>query len=84
MTGGVMVGFLPITARRLYAEGMTAASLFWRCLIGLVVIGLSARLAGVDLARAGHRGAFRSAARASELSHILMVKTFPPRRHCEE
>ena len=60
MAGSVMVGFLPITTRRLYAEGVSASSLlFWRYAIGLVVIAFAARFAGVDLIRAGRRGAFR-------------------------
>jgi drug/metabolite transporter (DMT)-like permease len=60
MTGSVMVGFLPITTRLLYAEGVTTSSLlFWRYLIGLVAIGFAARLARVDLYRAGRRGALR-------------------------
>jgi drug/metabolite transporter (DMT)-like permease len=60
MAGSVMVGFLPITTRRLYAEGVSASSLlFWRYAIGLAVIGLAARLARVNLAREGRRGAFR-------------------------
>ncbi|HJU18380.1 MAG TPA: DMT family transporter [Stellaceae bacterium] len=60
MTGSVMVGFLPIAARRLYEEGVTASSLlFWRYAIGLVAIGLVAPLAGIDLVRAGRRGALR-------------------------
>lgn len=60
MTGSVMVGFLPITARRLYAEGVSAPSLlFWRYAIGLFVIALAAGLLRVDLVREGRRGAFR-------------------------
>ncbi|MGH7053733.1 MAG: DMT family transporter [Stellaceae bacterium] len=60
MTGSVMVGFLPITARCLYAEGVSAPSLlFWRYAIGLLVIGLAAGFARVDLVREGRRGAFR-------------------------
>lgn len=60
MAGSVMVGFLPITTRRLYAEGVSASSLlFWRYAIGLVVIAFAARLARVDLVRAGRHGAFR-------------------------
>lgn len=60
LTGSVMFGFLPLSARRLYAEGVTAPSLlFLRYAIGLVAIVLAARLARVDLRRAGRRGAFR-------------------------
>jgi drug/metabolite transporter (DMT)-like permease len=60
MTGSVMVGFLPLTARRLYAEGVSASSLlFWRYAIGLCAIALAARLAGVALRQAARRGALR-------------------------
>jgi drug/metabolite transporter (DMT)-like permease len=60
LAGSVMFGFLPLTARRLYAEGVTAPSLlFLRYAIGLGAIALAARLAHVDLRQAGRRGAFR-------------------------
>ena len=58
--GSVMVGFLPIAALRLYGEGMSAFSLlFWRYGIALAALALAARLAGLDFAGAGRRGALR-------------------------
>lgn len=60
IAGSVMVGFLPIAARRLYAEGMDPFSmLFWRYGIGLVALAGAARIAGLDLRRAGREGALR-------------------------
>lgn len=60
MTGSVMIGFMPLTARRLYAEGMSPASvLFWRYTIGLGAILLAAGVGRVSLYRAGREGALR-------------------------
>ena len=60
LAGSVMVGFVPVAAQRLYAEGMSPFSLlFLRYLIALLALVLAARAAGLDWRRAGRGGAWR-------------------------
>ena len=60
IAGSVMVGFLPITALRLYGEGMSTFSLlFWRYCIALAALVLAAKAARLDFRGAGRRGALR-------------------------
>jgi drug/metabolite transporter (DMT)-like permease len=62
LAGSVMVGFVPLAARHLYAEGMSAFSLlFWRYLIALVVLFLAASAAGLNWRSAARRGGWRIA-----------------------
>ena len=59
-TGSVTVGFLPLAARRLYADGLTPFSLlFWRYAIAIVAIAVLARLAGLPITRGLRRGGWR-------------------------
>jgi len=57
-----MVGVMPLVARRLYADGLSAPSmLFWRYSLALVALALAASAVGLDLRRAWRSGAWRIA-----------------------
>ncbi len=60
MSGSVMVGFMPIIARHLYADGLDASSmLFWRYAIALPVLLAAAAATRLDLVRAWRSGAWK-------------------------
>jgi drug/metabolite transporter (DMT)-like permease len=62
ISGSAMVGVMPLVARRLYAEGLSAPSmLFWRYSLALVVLALAATAVGLDLRQAWRGGAWRIA-----------------------
>lgn len=60
--GSVTVGFMPIMARALYADGLDASSmLFWRYTIALPALLIAALTMRVDLIRAWRTGAWKIA-----------------------
>jgi len=60
VSGSVMVGFMPIMARHLYADGLDAPSmLFWRYAIALPVLLTAAIATRLDPIRAWHGGAWK-------------------------
>src|SRR5690242_1794030 len=60
VSGSVMVGFMPLLARHLYAGGMSALSmLVWRYLLALVPLGLAIAAMRLDLRAAWRRGAWQ-------------------------
>jgi drug/metabolite transporter (DMT)-like permease len=62
VTGSVMVGFMPIMARYLYADGLSAPSmLFWRYAIALPALLIAAAATRLDLIRAWRSGAWKIA-----------------------
>lgn len=62
VTGSVVVGFMPILARHLYADGLGAPSmLFWRYAIALPVLLIAAAATRLDLIRAWRSGAWKIA-----------------------
>src|SRR5436853_6156010 len=62
LSGSTMVGFMPLLARRLYADGLSAPSmLFWRYSLALVALAIAARVVHLDVRRAWREGAWRVA-----------------------
>jgi len=62
VSGSAMVGLMPLVARQLYADGLSAPSmLFWRYSLALVALALAARAVGLDLRQAWKGGAWRIA-----------------------
>lgn len=60
ISGSILVGFMPIIARHLYADGLSAPSmLFWRYAIALPVLLIAAAATKLDLIRAWHSGAWK-------------------------
>jgi drug/metabolite transporter (DMT)-like permease len=60
VSGSVMVGFMPLMARHLYAAGISAPSmLVWRFVLALVPLGLAIAAMRLDLRRAWRRGAWQ-------------------------
>ncbi len=60
VTGSVMVGFMPILARHLYADGIDPPSmLFWRYAIALPALMLAAAATRLDVVAAWRAGAWR-------------------------
>jgi drug/metabolite transporter (DMT)-like permease len=58
--GSALVGTMPLIARYLYADGLSAPSmLFWRYALALVVLGIAMRAARLDAWRAWREGAWR-------------------------
>jgi drug/metabolite transporter (DMT)-like permease len=58
VSGSVMVGFMPLLARHLYAGGMSALSmLVWRYALALIPLGLAIAAMRLDLREAWRRGA---------------------------
>ena len=59
VSGSVMVGFMPLMARHLYAEGMSAPSmLVWRYIMALVPLGLAIAVLRLDFRAAWRQGAW--------------------------
>jgi drug/metabolite transporter (DMT)-like permease len=62
VTGSVMVGFMPLLARRLYAAGVDPASmLLWRYVIALPALFIAAAAIRLNLFVAWRRGAWKIA-----------------------
>ena len=60
VSGSAMVGVMPLIARRLYADGLSAPSmLFFRYAIAVAALALAARVLGHRLTRAWRDGAWR-------------------------
>src|ERR1700685_3389337 len=60
VAGSVTVGFMPIMARALYADGLDASSmLFWRYAIALPALLIAAMATRVDLVWAWRSGAWK-------------------------
>src|SRR5437763_5801329 len=60
LSGSTMVGFMPLMARVLYADGLSAPSmLFWRYAIALVALLAGAKATRIDLRAAWRGGAWR-------------------------
>jgi drug/metabolite transporter (DMT)-like permease len=60
IAGSVLVGFMPLLARLLYAAGLSAASmLFWRYAIALPALIAAAAVTRLDIAAAWRAGAWR-------------------------
>ena len=61
VTGSVMVGFMPLLARRLYAVGVDPASmLLWRYVIALPALLIAAAAIRLNLFVAWRRGAWKT------------------------
>jgi drug/metabolite transporter (DMT)-like permease len=59
-SGSVLVGFMPLMARCLYADGLDASSmLFWRYVIALPVLLAAALATRLDLVQAWRAGAWK-------------------------
>jgi len=53
LSGSTMVGFMPLFARRLYADGLSAPSmLFWRYDLAIIALGIAALFLQIDPRRA--------------------------------
>jgi drug/metabolite transporter (DMT)-like permease len=62
ISGSAMVGVMPLVARQLYAEGLSAPSmLFWRYSLALVALALAAGAVHLDLRQAWRGGAWQIA-----------------------
>src|SRR5262245_50600529 len=62
VTGSVLVGFMPLLARRLYAAGVDPASmLLWRYVIALPALLAAAAVVRLNLFVAWRRGAWKIA-----------------------
>ncbi|MGC2414865.1 MAG: DMT family transporter [Stellaceae bacterium] len=62
VSGSAMVGVMPLVARQLYAEGLSAPSmLFWRYTLALVALAVAAIAAGLDPRLAWRGGAWKIA-----------------------
>src|SRR5437763_14635702 len=60
LSGSALVGLMPLMARVLYADGLSAPSmLFWRYAIALVALGAAARGMRIGLGAAWRGGAWR-------------------------
>jgi len=60
VTASVMVGTMPLIARHLYADGLSAPSmLFWRYIIAVAALLAVARAGGVGVGQAWRAGAWR-------------------------
>ncbi len=63
LSGSVLVGFMPLLARHLYAEGVGAPSmLLWRYTLALLPLGIAGLATGIDFRAAWRRGAWQIAA----------------------
>src|SRR5712691_3682774 len=62
VSGSALVGLMPLVARRLYADGLSAPSmLFWRYSLALVALGLAAGVIRLDLRQVRRGGAWQIA-----------------------
>jgi drug/metabolite transporter (DMT)-like permease len=62
ISGSAMVGVMPLVARQLYADGLSAPSmLFWRYSLALVALALAASAMRLDLRQAWRGGAWQIA-----------------------
>ena len=62
ISGSAMVGLMPLVARQLYADGLSAPSmLFWRYSLALVALALAASAVRLDLRQAWRGGAWQIA-----------------------
>jgi drug/metabolite transporter (DMT)-like permease len=62
VSGSTMVGVMPLAARQLYADGLSAPSmLFWRYGFALVALAIAAAVIGLDLRQAWRNGAWQIA-----------------------
>ena len=60
LSGSTMVGFMPLLARRLYADGLGAPSmLFWRYDLAIVALAVAALFMQIDLRRVLRGGGWR-------------------------
>jgi drug/metabolite transporter (DMT)-like permease len=60
LSGSTMVGFMPLLARRLYADGLSAPSmLFWRYDLAILALAGAALLMRIDLRRVLRGGGWR-------------------------
>jgi drug/metabolite transporter (DMT)-like permease len=60
LSGSTMVGFMPLLARRLYADGLSAPSmLFWRYDLAIVALAAAALFMQLDLRRILRGGGWR-------------------------
>ncbi len=62
VSGSAMVGVMPLVARQLYADGLSASSmLFWRYSLALVALALALRAVHLELRQTWRSGAWRVA-----------------------
>ena len=62
VSGSTMVGVMPLVARQLYADGLSAPSmLFWRYSLAIIALAIVALAARLDLRQAWRNGAWRIA-----------------------
>src|SRR5690349_11723449 len=62
VTGSGLVGVMPLVARWLYADGLSAPSmLFWRYTLALVALAVAAQAIGIGLSQAWRGGAWHIA-----------------------
>jgi drug/metabolite transporter (DMT)-like permease len=60
LSGSTMVGFMPLFARRLYADGLGAPSmLFWRYNLAIIALAIAALFMQIDLRRVFRGGGWR-------------------------
>src|SRR5438046_7693882 len=60
LSGSTMVGFMPLLARRLYADGLSAPSmLLWRYDLAIVALAAAAMFMQIDLRRVLRGGGWR-------------------------
>jgi drug/metabolite transporter (DMT)-like permease len=60
LSGSTMVGFMPLLARRLYADGLGAPSmLFWRYNLAILALAVAALFMQIDLRRVLRSGGWR-------------------------
>src|SRR5258706_6270534 len=60
LSGSTMVGFIPLLARRLYADGLSAPSmLFWRYDLAILALAAAALFMRIDLRRVLRGGGWR-------------------------
>jgi drug/metabolite transporter (DMT)-like permease len=60
LSGSTMVGFMPLLARRLYADGLSAPSmLFWRYNLAIIALAVAALFMQIELRRVLRGGGWR-------------------------
>ena len=84
VAGSVIVGFVPLATRGLYAGGMSPYSLlFWRYLLALVAMLAATRAIGLDLRGAARRGAWRLTALGATLGAMQTLCYFESLRRLD-